>query len=127
MIRPNSNVGTARRALQQRPRVFDAVGINFTANLLIDVVHRLVNVVPSAKVLKIVVCRTTKGARKPERSKEGGEAQIASRGYFPLLQKLSSVKKVNTLAIALKTKEIALECGWHSEHIGIGKIRIEIE
>ena len=44
MIGLNSNVGSAQGALQQRPEVFDALRVDFTANVLFNVIDNFMDV-----------------------------------------------------------------------------------
>src|SRR5271166_3284583 len=51
MKRLHSNVGSTKSALQQRPKVLDPLSVNLSAHVLFYVVHRLVYIVPSGKVV----------------------------------------------------------------------------
>ena len=56
MIGFNSNVGSTQAAFQQRPEVFDALPVDFTANVFVDVVDRLVNVLAGRKLECPIFC-----------------------------------------------------------------------
>lgn len=56
MKRLNSNVGSAKATLQQRPEVFDALRVHFSPNVLFKVVDGLMDVLFRCKV---VIARIT--------------------------------------------------------------------
>lgn len=51
MERFNRNIGAAKTALQQTPEVLDSLSVDFTANVLFDVIHSCVNEVLCCKAV----------------------------------------------------------------------------